>query len=200
MLNKLDTLEKLYNDIDGYNLSALSRIKGVPTNKDLTYGEIGFASFLDIINQLDLSKQHQTFCDLGSGTGKAVLAAAISEKFDYSYGIELLPDLYKASQAILRQFNKDILCQLKDSEKLKIDFFQADFLQYDFSNADVVLVQCTCMSDQTMGDLQEKLNKLKPGSIVITVTQVLKAPFTSISSNKYKMGWGEATVYINKKT
>lgn len=42
----------------------------------LTYGEINFNSFRELLCSLPLDLQSAVFYDIGSGTGKAVLAAA----------------------------------------------------------------------------------------------------------------------------
>jgi hypothetical protein len=45
------------------------------------------------------------FYDLGSGTGKAVIAAAILHNFDVCYGIETLEGLYSTSLDVLNAYN-----------------------------------------------------------------------------------------------
>jgi tRNA G46 methylase TrmB len=55
------------------------------------YGEILFFPFADIIRWVAPSlPEFPIFYDLGSGTGKAVLAASLVHPFDQAIGIELL--------------------------------------------------------------------------------------------------------------
>ncbi|KAG9413895.1 hypothetical protein AC1031_013106 [Aphanomyces cochlioides] len=54
------------------------------------YGEIAFFPFADIIQSVTTELTGGVFYDLGSGVGKAVVAAALVHKFDKAVGIELL--------------------------------------------------------------------------------------------------------------
>ena len=48
------------------------------------------------------------FYDLGSGTGKAVLAMSLMHKFKKCIGIEYLDNLIQLSQGIKQNYNKNI--------------------------------------------------------------------------------------------
>ncbi|CAM9408534.1 unnamed protein product, partial [Ectocarpus fasciculatus] len=61
------------------------------------YGEIEFSSFFKILRKFRPTNGGK-FYDLGSGTGKAVLAARLVCDFDCCIGIELLESLH--SQAV----------------------------------------------------------------------------------------------------
>jgi hypothetical protein len=68
----------------------------------LVYGEIEFASYARAINMIKTSFDGMqtpggVFVDFGSGTGKAVLAAALLHRFDRCVGIEILENLHKAA-------------------------------------------------------------------------------------------------------
>lgn len=81
-------------------------------SSSLTYGEISPESFLQILDLVNPTQcPSKTFVDLGSGSGKAVLVAALSSHyFKKVAGIEIVPSLYESSigvysfleQAILR--------------------------------------------------------------------------------------------------
>jgi len=76
-------------------------------DKSLTYGEVEVASFQHILGYTSLHNainepegilKSRIFYDLGSGTGRAVITAALSPSpFSRVVGIELMPELYELS-------------------------------------------------------------------------------------------------------
>lgn len=87
----------------------------------LVYGEITFETFGTAIEKIKkvyglpgvgasgpagvLQSRGGIFYDLGSGTGKPVIAAAILHNFDVCYGIETLEGLYSVSLDALNAYN-----------------------------------------------------------------------------------------------
>ena len=66
-------------------------------NKNLAYGEITYATLHKVIVWIEKHfncKVEGNFFDLGHGTGKAIVAAAIIRKFSSISGIELLDGLF----------------------------------------------------------------------------------------------------------
>jgi hypothetical protein len=88
---------------------------------NLIYGEITFETLGTIFEKIKkiYGKPHQgysgpvgflqnrggTFYDLGAGTGKGVIGAAILHNFDVCYGIECLEGLYSLSLDALNAYN-----------------------------------------------------------------------------------------------
>ncbi len=88
---------------------------------NLVYGEITFETFGTVIEKIRkvyglpgagssgnagvLQGRGGIFYDLGSGTGKPVVAAAILHNFDVCYGIEFLEGLYSISLDALNSYN-----------------------------------------------------------------------------------------------
>lgn len=193
--------KNLYAHVDGYGLSAKAKAKlNLPPDKSLTYGEISFDTFPQILAAAKL-KHGGTFCDLGSGTGKAVIAAALVGSFDKLIGIELLDDLYEASERVLAKFEAEVRPKLPaELKRRSVAFIHANFFDYDWHDADCVFVQATCMSDTALTQLETNLELLKLGSTVITVTVPLSSlQFKNTDSKKFQLGWGEATVFFYKK-
>lgn len=91
----------LYRNVHGRELSIKYR-KEVADMSDptLTFGEIVPQSFLQILNfTSDVTRPAgRKFVDLGSGTGRACMCAALSPYgFSTVIGIELMPDLHQQS-------------------------------------------------------------------------------------------------------
>ena len=96
----------------------------------LTYGEIEFFSFLNIIQRCCPTKG-DVFIDLGHGTGRALIAAALlfGSQFSKLYGVELIPGLQ--NECITNIMNYQALIKEKSEcfpEHPDIIAVQGDFL------------------------------------------------------------------------
>lgn len=180
----------------------------------LVYGEVVFAPFKRVIDQLIrqnlvLTKPGGVFLDIGSGSGKAVFAAALSHDFDACYGIEILEGLHGISQEVVVNWDKKLKKQVSISmqkKRTRISFLHGDALELDWPStppADLIFMNSTCFDQRLLRELTKKLNVYcKPGAIVITGTHAL--PDTQSFDNLGIMAveqeaWGEATWFIHRK-
>ena len=60
---------------------------------ELTYGEFSSDFFFELL-QLAAPVAGERFCDVGSGCGRLVLAAALTQPWELASGVELLPSLH----------------------------------------------------------------------------------------------------------
>jgi len=75
----------------------------------LTYGEVTFWSFAHILMRVKSLNPHaKHFCDLGSGTGKAVLIASIAIGFQRCTGVEIVKSLHNVAEERLRELAQRI--------------------------------------------------------------------------------------------
>lgn len=197
----------------GKKLSNTERERNRSLNQiSLTYGEIDYGSFYKILTSIivvDNSKPSTlTFYDLGSGTGKAVITAAMSQDcFSTSIGIEILESLHNQGINVVNSF-KDTFSQhlyarsppTQDCPETTVSLIKASILEYDWSDGDVVFANSTCFNDDLMSKIAVKAEHLKPGSLFITFTKSLESKrFEIVDRTRYKMSWGLATVYIHRR-
>ena len=78
--------------------------KQLDDEKNLIYGEVDFHSFFRVLRKINPVKGG-TFYDLGSGTGRAVLAARFTRDFSKCIGIEILHGLHLAGVAVLERLD-----------------------------------------------------------------------------------------------
>jgi hypothetical protein len=134
-------------------------IKLMPTKSiTLTYGEIEYESFAEILDCLRARAPElpQTFIDLGSGTGKAIFASALHQKFRLCFGIEILSSLHQLSLRYSQTWKT-----LSESHHFisSIKFFEGSF--FDLSLFDwtarpaVVFANSTCYSLEMIAQLSE---------------------------------------------
>ena len=170
--------------------------------ENFIYGEVNFRSISYILLYLSYKYgiKEGYFFDLGSGTGRAVIGAALTYPFSKYIGIELLETLYKASIEIKQLFEKDY----NNDKKPDIEFINGDFLKQDLSKSSVIFINSTTFSDKLLGDLADKFNnECDQGCLVVNTTMEL----SKLDKNKWEflpyfrryMSWGIATVNVYKR-
>ena len=170
--------------------------------ENFIYGEVNFRSMSYILLYLNYKYgiKEGYFFDLGSGTGRAVIGAALTYPFSKYIGIELLETLYKASIEIKQLFEKDY----NNNKKPDIEFINGDFLKQDLSKASVIFINSTTFNDKLLGDLADKFNnECDQGCLVVNTTMEL----SKLDKNKWEflpyfrryMSWGIATVNVYKR-
>ena len=150
------------------------------------------------------------FFDLGSGTGKAVIAMSLMHKFKKLQGIEFLENLTKLSQESKQNYDKTINDLFaKNKELLNFDkpniinFVRGDFLKQSWENATIIFANSTCFSAELINSIAEKANKeCKKGTIIITFTKKLNKlniDWETKEGFRRLMTWGIATIYVHKR-
>ena len=150
------------------------------------------------------------FFDLGSGTGKAVIAMSLMHKFKKLQGIEFLENLMKLSQKSKQYYDKTINDLFEKNKELLsfdqpniIDFVQGDFLKQSWHNATIIFANSTCFSNELINSIADKANKeCKKGTIIITFTKKLNKlskDWEVKEGFRRLMTWGIATIYVHKR-
>lgn len=184
----------LFQAIDGFALSRQARIK--QDAMDYVYGEIEFLPFIALLS-LVKPNEETVFYDLGSGTGKAVIACALVYPVKKCVGIELLPELHASTQQHGKQLAalKDYLLPAK-----QIEFILGDFLEVDFNDATLIFINSTSIVGLTWEHLCLRINKLTSIATVITTSKpLLSSNYTVISSTPIQMSWGVVLAYIHTR-
>ncbi|GAB5371398.1 hypothetical protein AAMO2058_001576500 [Amorphochlora amoebiformis] len=164
---RLKRWRALYDTVDGGKVSQTERRRiSAEKEKAFTYGEVEFVSFLEILRSAK-PNPGETFYDLGSGTGKAVIAAHLLEDFKQVHGIELLEGLHKSAVDILNKFGDN-------KQMWKVIYFDEQFYQ----------------------ELGKRFKLMKKGARVITLKMDNIPELKLLIRKSYKMSWGRCTVYV----
>ncbi|CAG9318871.1 unnamed protein product [Blepharisma stoltei] len=170
----------------------------------LTYGEIDFIPLAEIIFTIKNRYggcREGNFYDLGSGTGKPVIAAALLGNFLECKGIELLSSLYEVSLTVKERYDRWVQtqeCMLPNNSYPKVSMILDDIFEYDWSDADLILANSTCYDENMI----EKIGKIEvsPGTFSISLSNSLPvSSWRIVESVRKRMSWGIATVYIQQK-
>jgi Histone methylation protein DOT1 len=199
------------------------------------YGEMPLQTLVDIIQECKLTPtqlRHYRFLDLGSGSGKVLLAASMQFEFESYIGIELLPGLHKLAldvQQSLTSDTKERQCGLDEYAQLRervasVQFDCDSFLKRnaafqvskdpapdtDCDTASKSQSQCThvftlacstAFDEKLMKGITARAERMPVGSYLITVSNKVKSIMLTLHATLRKpMSWGEATIYIYKKS
>ena len=118
------------------------------------------------------------FYDLGSGTGKAVIAMSLIFHFKRLIGIEYLENLFRLSLEIKNTYDRTIRDKFENNQQLfnfetpnQIEFLQGYFLKHNWENTSIIFANSTCFSLGMMKNIASKSNKeCKSRTIIITFT------------------------------
>lgn len=188
------SFDKLYDQVDGFALSKEARLTG--DSPQFVYGEIDFESFIALLSLCN-PNANTIFVDLGSGSGKAVLACAMVFNVKKSCGIEWFPSLYQCAisqQAQLLSWpNYTVLRE-------RIFFSQGDLLDYPLTDATLVFINATAFFGEYWADISRHLEQVTPGALVISTSKPLRSnQFETLSITKVLMSWGVVQAFIQKR-
>jgi SAM-dependent methyltransferase len=208
--NEKQIFDNIYQGIDGYSISHKGRRTMDPEDrKFLIYGEASFAELLAIIENSGIKAELRgltTFCDLGSGTGKCLIGAAlICPYFKRIIGVELVSTLYESSLQSIQQ-----LAQTNKKLAGKIKVINGNFLNLNFAkpslSPNVIFMHYPMHgtgAEELYLQLEEKFRReLKPGSIIISAIRKLSSleSFPEILPPIHvECKYGNVTMFFQKK-
>lgn len=175
------------------------------TKSSYTYGEV---DFLSLGETFEIIKAHfgtipegGTFYDLGSGSGKGVIAGALIHNFSKCIGIEILKGLYEVSENMKILYEQHRLNVVDEQQDLfmslpDIEFINDDIFKKDWSDASFIFANSTCFDAKMMEGIASK--QVRPGTWAVTLTKHLPSEkWRIMQSFRKSMSWGDATVYIH---
>jgi len=151
----------------------------------LTYGELDFSIVNNLITMLKgqhtrLYAGQGIFLDLGSGCGKACVAAALAHPFEKVVGIETLACLDEAAQKSNDKYKEAALAGDPPPEKAPIEFIKGDFvadlaekLEPLAPQIAVAVAVASCYGEQQMEAIAKLADKMADNAIFVTYSQVL---------------------------
>ena len=202
---KQEVFDRLTKDIPtelGNEVSKKDRDEMQANQMTLTYGEISFYSFAEIFETVKDRyggfQESGVFYDLGAGTGKGILAAALLHNFSVCKGIELLPGLCEISASVkeLWQAEGEALGEIGVTPA-QMQFEVGDIFQSDWTDADCIFANSTCFSSEMMDRISQL--PVQSGAKAITFTKHLDGENWKLLERVQKdMSWGIATVFIHE--
>lgn len=196
----------------------------------MTYGEIEFRSLCLVFKWIQktynaFEESGGVFMDLGHGTGKGLLAAALMHEFEQCQGIELLASLQDVSLELKRTY-EDYLCNTDAQEYLDIlgwpkerastfDPILGDMFQIDWHNSDFIFANLCLFNAELMEQVYQRSLKCKKGTWFVTTAKRLPHAERMGSADAIKLGdqhhwefilavklktsWGHASLNLQRK-
>ncbi len=195
-----EIFEQLYSGFSGYDIARQEKERLGRQEAGTTYGEVIPSAFHEVMLEA-APREGEVFFDLGSGTGKATILAALAFPFSRVVGIELLPGLGDAARRVLSHYDAEVRPRLPpEHQQQRIEFIDGDFLVEDLSQADVVFAHGTCYGPELIGKLTQKFGELKPGARVVMAGQTLASPELVFQKMKVmKTDWGSALAAVYRR-
>mmetsp|Transcript_51 Transcript_51/g.116 ORF Transcript_51/g.116 Transcript_51/m.116 type:complete len:331 (+) Transcript_51:1-993(+) len=167
---------------------------------NFNYSEVGFFPVAEVLwNMIRDLPENGIFYDLGSGSGRVIFSAAMLHDFKQLVGIEKLNGLLQVSREVRAEFNK-LGEELPFIRKEKIVLKKDCILEADWSDGDVVFVNCAHFDHKTLEILSEKANRLKKGAVFITTTYpLLSSKFELRASRQFDTEHGFLTMHVQTK-
>jgi len=229
---RLQQFQKIFEDIkfDAEHVKKASKVErqnGQLENTSLTYGEMDVKILHGLLNVVKRSaelagEQHVplyvkrgSFLDLGSGVGKASIAAALLHPFEKVYGIEIVECLHARSVEAKDTYETAEI--VPDVEKPVLEFIKGDMAEEAPKIAGeimVALAMATCFSVKELAVMKEVATLMPENSVFITCTHMLPPSVMNhskptdrpegggwwlIHEELLPMPWGDTTCFVLKK-
>lgn len=137
--------------------------------------------------------------------GKCIFATALLHDFKWCVGIEIIENLVTVCKDVYETSWRELILdggEMIDIDKKKIDFqfLHGDAAYIEWQDGDVVFMNSTCFSLDTRQALAKTANKMRAGSLIMTVSlPLLSEQFELLDLLKMNVTWGHSTVFIYRK-
>ena len=194
---EVDALTRpVFDAIEGYRLSHRARDRGRLTESSFIYGETLLEPFFELVSSVPRAPG-DVFLDLGSGVGRAVAFAALLFDFAEVRGHELLPDLFEASEAALRDLTAGVASDSAREALSRVRLQPTSLLEADFGSANVVYVMTAVFEERLLEMLKERLQTLPFGATVLAVGAALEVSGLKLErGTPFETGWGASQAYV----
>ena len=142
------------------------------------------------------------FYDLGAGTGKMCVAAAVTHRFDLAVGIEILPELHAWGQKVARRFAASSHPLTQETE---IKMVLGDIREYPWwDDANLIFCNTLAFSEALLDVFAERLSRLRPGVIILHSGRINEKPafqahFELLEFGFHRFSWGSSSIWYHRR-
>lgn len=184
----------VYKNINPTYLSKQARDELGIQDDSFVYGEIDPQSLINLI-EIARPQKEDIFYDLGAGSGRAAMTAALCFPFSKVVGLEFLQPL-----TLLAQNQWATLQANTQLDKTSVEFISGDYFETDFSEANIIFFNATACRDEKWEKMLSKFEAMPVGTRFILTTHRLPSPqFEASYEGLQLMSWGMNSTYVYRK-
>lgn len=163
------------------------------------YGEIQPEEF-DLLLARHHEAAHGVFFDLGSGTGKCVMQAALSGRFTKAVGIEVMQCTNGIAEVLLQEFHADILPALAPKH-VQVECRHGSLLDdLSWLEADFVFCCNVAFPDEMTEQIASLAERMRPGAVIVTVMVPLPSrQFRVLEEYDTAYNFGEVETLVHQR-
>merc|ERR1712146_503787 len=144
------------------------------------------------------------FYDLGAGTGKVLITAALMHDFDCVVGIEVFPELHAVMGSVGARFQAS---ELPATITTRLEMICGDFRDAAlpwWEDADLVFCNTLAFDDDLVDQLVTLLCRLRDGVIILHSGKIQKKEifneyFEQLEFGMRRFSWGTAVLWIHRR-
>lgn len=155
------------------------------------YGETPLVVMQQIAKKAMITKNDTVF-ELGSGRGRTCfwLSVLVGCK---TVGVEIVPVFVQKAEGIRRYYGLQ-----------NLEFRLQDMLETDLSEASVIYLFGTCLSDENINRFIDKLKSVKRGTRIVTISYALteykNVPYIQLKESfEVEFPWGKTQSFLHEK-
>jgi len=184
-------LQQVYESMDGYAIAREAKRKqraaGVFLD-GIQYGEVCPRAFAAALSWC-APASGETFIDCGSGTGKAVLAAAALHPLAKATGVEILQPLHDTAERAHARW----LAIGSPFKAATVTFECGDALAHSWTAYDLVFFSLTCFTDDMVERVAQDAHHLKVGARLLVTSRTLDSSSLRLL-RKETLSYGRGTM------
>ncbi len=161
-----------------------------------TSGEILPPSITKLLQVLALTP-NDIVVDLGSGTGKLAAQIFLESAASEVWGIELRKELHDIALIANQRMQRELSEFYKNNRQLH--FFCGNFLEQNINRITVAIINSVCISQQTVLELEEKLNGIPSLRYVLTTRPMVTLNMPFLKAIRIECSWDTALCYVYEK-
>ena len=131
------------------------------------------------------AQEGDVFLELGSGTGRLSLIAAMDMRLK-SIGLDCIAPFVRNANMIAKRLN------------LQASFEECDFFERSWSDADILYITATASTQEQVQRMSEKCTELKEGARLISLTHPPQSEvMTRVGMRMMDFSWGATAVFLS---
>lgn len=188
MLSTRQIINRIYEDIEGFEIPVVDAKKVRSSKGSPIYGEINYEALNKLLGYLKLGHE-DVFYDLGSGVGKVIIQTLLKTPVKRAVGVELSKTRHLDAKLAVKR-----ACAFAPDIKERVRLINKDLLTVDLKPATVIYTCSTAFSQAFMNKLTKRLASFTHPYRLISLQDLPEHPeFELMGKLRLDMSWLRST-------